>query len=130
MYSATTYGALELTVSDTWRYQIICYFDAYCSPAPVPLKSLLQGVIIYMKMDTDSLNTSLQSGGHSMGTESPNLSMKSWGFTNNSDTGRSQHWNFFLAANFLDVGKSKWLSAVAVLHGKIPGLLFGIIKSS
>ncbi|KAM9475692.1 1-phosphatidylinositol 4,5-bisphosphate phosphodiesterase eta-2a [Clarias gariepinus] len=56
-----------------------------------------------MKMDTDSLNTSLQSGGYSMGTESPNLSMKSWGFTNNSDTGRSQHWNFFLAANFLDV---------------------------
>ncbi|XP_046727343.1 1-phosphatidylinositol 4,5-bisphosphate phosphodiesterase eta-2a isoform X2 [Silurus meridionalis] len=54
-------------------------------------------------MDTVSLNTSLQSGGHSVGTESPSLSMKSWGFTNDSDSCLSQHWNFFLAANFIGV---------------------------
>ncbi|KAL6456691.1 hypothetical protein MHYP_G00352350 [Metynnis hypsauchen] len=54
-------------------------------------------------MDTVSLNASLRSGGHSVGTDSPNLSMKSWGFTNDTDSVKSRHWNFFLAANFIDV---------------------------
>ncbi|XP_072538384.1 1-phosphatidylinositol 4,5-bisphosphate phosphodiesterase eta-2a isoform X1 [Salminus brasiliensis] len=29
--------------------------------------------------------------------------MKSWGFTNDTDSVRSRHWNFFLASNFADV---------------------------
>lgn len=64
---------------------------------------LLQAKIMSSNMDTVSLNTS---GGHSWGTESPSLSIKSWGFTNDTDSCRSQHWNFFLAANFINVGKS------------------------
>ncbi|XP_066500454.1 1-phosphatidylinositol 4,5-bisphosphate phosphodiesterase eta-2a [Hoplias malabaricus] len=55
------------------------------------------------QMDTVSLNPSLRSGGHSRGTDSPSLSMKSWGFANDTDSVRSRHWNFLLSANFTNV---------------------------
>ncbi|XP_062854592.1 1-phosphatidylinositol 4,5-bisphosphate phosphodiesterase eta-2a [Trichomycterus rosablanca] len=54
-------------------------------------------------MDTASLNTSLQSGDYSMNTDSSNQSMKSWGAMNDTDSHLSRHWNFFLAANFINV---------------------------
>ncbi|XP_016345022.1 1-phosphatidylinositol 4,5-bisphosphate phosphodiesterase eta-2a isoform X2 [Sinocyclocheilus anshuiensis] len=57
-------------------------------------------------MDTASLNTSLFSGSQSIGTDSPNLSMRSVGFINDTDSSRSStllHWNFFLAANYISV---------------------------
>ncbi|XP_026118252.1 1-phosphatidylinositol 4,5-bisphosphate phosphodiesterase eta-2-like isoform X1 [Carassius auratus] len=57
-------------------------------------------------MDTASVNTSLFSGTQSIITDSPNLSMRSVGFTNDSDSSRSStllHWNFFLATNYISV---------------------------
>uniref|UniRef100_A0A9J8B219 Phosphoinositide phospholipase C n=1 Tax=Cyprinus carpio carpio TaxID=630221 RepID=A0A9J8B219_CYPCA len=57
-------------------------------------------------MDTVSLNTSLFSGSQSISMDSPNLSMRSVGFTNDTDSSRSStllHWNFFLAANYISV---------------------------
>ncbi|XP_051526099.1 1-phosphatidylinositol 4,5-bisphosphate phosphodiesterase eta-2-like isoform X2 [Myxocyprinus asiaticus] len=57
-------------------------------------------------METVSVNTSLFSGIHSISTDSPNLSMRSVGFTNDTDSFRSStllHWNFFLAANYISV---------------------------
>ncbi|KAL1269250.1 hypothetical protein QQF64_031539, partial [Cirrhinus molitorella] len=58
-------------------------------------------------MDSVSLNTSLFTGSQSISTDSPNLSMRSIGFTNDTDSSRSStllHWNFFLAANYISVG--------------------------
>ncbi|KAK2899051.1 hypothetical protein Q8A67_010469 [Cirrhinus molitorella] len=59
-------------------------------------------------VSTVSLNTSLFTGSQSISTDSPNLSMRSIGFTNDTDSSRSStllHWNFFLAANYISVGK-------------------------
>ncbi|XP_051508487.1 1-phosphatidylinositol 4,5-bisphosphate phosphodiesterase eta-2-like [Myxocyprinus asiaticus] len=57
-------------------------------------------------MDTVSVNTSLFPGSQSISTDSPNMSMRSVGFTNDTDSFRSStllHWNFFLAANYISV---------------------------
>ncbi|XP_058640791.1 1-phosphatidylinositol 4,5-bisphosphate phosphodiesterase eta-2a isoform X2 [Onychostoma macrolepis] len=57
-------------------------------------------------METVSLNTSLFSGSQSISTDSPNLSMRSVSFINDTDSSRSStllHWNFFLAANYISV---------------------------
>jgi len=59
-------------------------------------------------MDTVSLNTSLFSGSQSISMDSPSLSMRSLGFTNDTDSSRSStllHWNFFLAGNYISVGE-------------------------
>ncbi|XP_076845100.1 1-phosphatidylinositol 4,5-bisphosphate phosphodiesterase eta-2a [Brachyhypopomus gauderio] len=54
-------------------------------------------------MDTVSLNASLKSGGQTVSTDSPSLSMKSLAFTSDTDSFRSQHSNSFLSANFINV---------------------------
>ncbi|RXN12633.1 1-phosphatidylinositol 4,5-bisphosphate phosphodiesterase eta-2-like isoform X1 [Labeo rohita] len=63
--------------------------------------------------------------------DSPNLSMRSAGFTNDTDSCRSStllHWNFFLAANYIRVERTIFILMGLITQETI--LLASIIKKS